>query len=592
LKHEVILCRGLLAFFFAASVAACGQTPSPPFLNVLDLSADGSSNPLLLVQGGEAASTQGIEVTSQSLSTATGGGIMTPQPTGFGGITLLQTSAATATAVQGSPMFSICGQQLTGSGAGTSTAACWNWQVTGAAGLNGEDILSLTRTNPSSTTNTTLLGPSALNISTGFINGTGNHSGQLTIGALPSGDTDLSADLITVVGGFTTSNNTAAKGNALQLFPGWLSNPNTNAGALEGPLQIGMVVKGTGSSTTNSLLACYTSAQTAMPCGTAGVALTAPLLGVYSPLGCDVKTGTCSTGGSAAVVAPPSRAQVAQFSSTATTWSAGTPVCRDPASGHGSYALASATVACPIGQAVGVAVGDSGPLTVHSVDLDFAPQGTTSSGGSTTYATAAASLTMAPAGTVACSDGSGNITTSNCATVSTSGQGWTMLPTITYTPTANTATALVAGASNVRVLQVVIPTKIVIGHADMNVVGLSASSGQSMTFGLYDTTGTKVLDAGTFDCSAGGLTGAKQNAASATILPGVYYYAWGATATDCTTNSVPGATNVQTLLGLGGAKRYGTVTGATLTSGSLPMTITLTNISNTGTPLPVTLIEP
>ncbi|MGA7221095.1 MAG: hypothetical protein WBX38_22460 [Candidatus Sulfotelmatobacter sp.] len=114
-----------------------------------------------------------------------------------------------------------------------------------------------------------------------------------------------------------------------------------------------------------------------------------------------------------------------------------------------------------------------------------------------------------------------------------------------------------------------------------------------MTFGLYDVTGAKVLDAGTFDCSAGGTTGAKQNSTtSATILPGVYYYAWGSTATDCTTNSVPGASNVQALLSLGGAKRYGTVTGASLTSGVLPSTITTSNINNSGTALPVTVIEP
>jgi hypothetical protein len=167
-----------------------------------------------------------------------------------------------------------------------------------------------------------------------------------------------------------------------------------------------------------------------------------------------------------------------------------------------------------------------------------------------------------------------------------------MLPLISYSPVAGAAAALVAGTNNVRVLQLVVATKIVIGHADIDVTGLSASTGQSITFGLYDTSGNKVFDAGTFDCSSGGTTGAKQNTASATILPGVYYYAWGSTATDCTTNSIPGSPAVQGLFGLGGAKRYGTVTGAALSSGVLPATITLTNISNTGTPIPLTLIEP
>lgn len=337
------------------------------------------------------------------------------------------------------------------------------------------------------------------------------------------------------------------------------------------------------------------SAQTAVPCNSSMITnpLTAPLLGVYSPLGCPVSLMSCSTGGSAGVVAPPSRAVVTQAPmSSPATWAAGTPVCRDPSSGHESYSVLSTTGSCPIGQAVGVAVGDASSNTIHLVDLDFAPQGTTSSGNSTTYATAAASVATAAAGTVACADGAGNVTTSNCATVAASGQGWTMLPTVTYSPVPNSAAALVAAANNIRVLQIVIPTQIVVGHADMFVQALSASAAQSMTFGLYNVTGAKVLDAGKFDCSSGGTTSAKQNTASATILPGVYYYAWGSTATDCMTNSLSTASNVQALLTLGSAKRLGTVTGASLTSGNLPASITLANISNTGTPLPVTLIEP
>ncbi len=476
---------------------------------------------------------------------------------------------------------------------GTSTPACWNLQVTGTAGLNGQDILQLFRTTASTATNITLQVPDALNIAAGSIVSGINHAGQLTIGALPSGDTDISSKVVTVVGGFTSSLSSTAKANPLQLFPGWLSNPNVAATALEGALQIGMMAKGMGSSSTNYLLACYTSAQTAVPCGTLANPPTAPLLGVYSPLGCNVLTGACSTGGSAAIIAPPSRAFVAQSGTVATTWGAGSPVCRDTTTGNGSFAAVSTTGSCPLGQAVGVAVGDgSSTITQHLVDLDFAPQGTTSSGNATTYATASASLNAA-AGTVTCTDGLGNITTTNCAAVSASGQGWLMFPTITYVPVNPTAAALVTTANTVRVFQVVIPTKIVVGHADMFVQALSVSATQSVTFGLYDVTGAKVLDAGTFDCSAGGTTGAKQNSTtSATILPGVYYYAWGSTATDCTTNSVPGASNVQALLSLGGAKRYGTVTGASLTSGVLPSTITTSNINNSGTALPVTVIEP
>lgn len=399
----------LILVLTLACASATAQTPIPsPLLVLQDADGDSASLPLLLVQGGGASSTQGIKVTGQ-FNMPDGGAITTFQPTGFGGITLLQTSKATSGAVQGSPIFSICGQQLTGTGSGNSTPACWNLQVTGTGGLNMQDILLLSRTTANSTNNITLQVPDALNIAPVNFTGTTPHSGQLTIASYPSADTDISGKYVTVVGGFTTSGDSLAKANPLQLFPGWLQSPNSASSALEGALQIGTMVKaGTGS--TNYQLACYSSAQTAQPCGSLTNPLTAPLLGVYSPLGCP-PTGSCSTGGSAAIVAPPSRAFVAQSGTTSTTWTAGTPVCRDTSSTlNGSYAAASTTGSCPIGQAVGVAVGDAtSTLTMHLVDLDFAPQGTTSSGSGTTYATAAASLATAPSGNLLASDGSGNV---------------------------------------------------------------------------------------------------------------------------------------------------------------------------------------
>ena len=420
-------------------VSAIAQTIPNPLLVLQDSASDGATLPLLSVQGGASSSTQGIQVTS--LTTGTGGGLTTFQPAGYGGITLLQTGAATSTAVQGSPIFSMCGQQYTGSG--TSTPACWNWQVTGTAGLNAQDILSLFRTTSNSTSNITFQVPDALNIAAGSFTGTTGHGGQLTIGSLPSGDIDLSKKYVTLVGGFTSSSDTGAKANPLQIFPGWLSSPSTNAGALEGPLQIGMMVKGMGSSSNYNLLACYTSAQTGTPCGNLSNPLTAPLLGVYSPLGCPPVGSPCSTGGSAAIVAPPGRALVAQSSPTGTTWAAGTAVCRDTT--NGSRAIASTTGSCPIGQAVGVAVGDSGSTTTHLVDLDFAPQGTTSSGNATTYATANASLGSAAAGNLLASDGSGNLGSSGVS------DGFTTTPYVAQVVAVDNATGQTGSIGNTQI---------------------------------------------------------------------------------------------------------------------------------------------
>ncbi|MGA7219205.1 MAG: hypothetical protein WBX38_12860 [Candidatus Sulfotelmatobacter sp.] len=207
--------------------------------------------------------------------------------------------------------------------------------------------------------------PGALN----FAAGDGANGGQLTIGSVPSSAVDLSAKPVTIVGGFTTSNvigPPSSKAGALQLFPGFLNSttPNSNATILEGPLQIGMAVKG---NQADGLLACYTTtAQTATAC----TDVKSALLGVYFTV------GNGSTHGSNGVITPPGRASVTSNSST--TWTAGNEICRDPS--NPSEAIAATSGACPLGQAVGVAAGDSGSGTSHLVDLDFSNQGVGASG--------------------------------------------------------------------------------------------------------------------------------------------------------------------------------------------------------------------
>lgn len=418
MKGKITL-RGIFPAFiliFATYSSAFAQG-TPPFLNVIDSSGDGTAQPLALVTGGAGSSTQGIQVTSKT--SGTGGSLPSTslQPTGQGGITLLQTGAAASgsTGGQNSPMLSLCAQQWTtnpppGSGSG-SNPQCWNLQVLGGGNSNGnanpQDIIQLTRTTVNTTNNTTFLVPTALNFASGSIDTSGtNHGGQMTIGALPSGDADLSSAYITLVGGFTSNTGSNAKANPLQLFPGWLSSPNAASSAYEGALQIGMIVKGAGSTSNYGQLACYTSAETATTCGS----VTAPLLGVYSPLGCQPPFTTCSTGSSAAVVAPPGRASVA--SKSGDYWPAGTEVCRDPA--NPSYGIKAAS-ACPLGQALGAASGDDTTLacypscTTHSVDLNFSDQGVGSHGSTTQVQL---SDGTGAAGNFAKFDSAGNVTDS------------------------------------------------------------------------------------------------------------------------------------------------------------------------------------
>ncbi|MGA7220400.1 MAG: hypothetical protein WBX38_18945 [Candidatus Sulfotelmatobacter sp.] len=152
-----------------------------------------------------------------------------------------------------------------------------------------------------------------------------------------------------------------------------------------------------GNGTANEL-ACYSGTQqTATTCSTA----TASLLGVFF-----TTFANGSPGGSVAVIAPPGRATVAS-STSGLVWTAGWPVCRDTA--NLGFATSSGSP-CPIGQAVGVAVGDLNPnaLPTHAVDLDFSDQGVGSSGTSTIYATADTTVGMAPAGGVLVTDSSGD----------------------------------------------------------------------------------------------------------------------------------------------------------------------------------------
>lgn len=87
----------LLSVFFASScLVTVGQTISTPIVNVQDSPSDSATQPLVLVQGGQTATTLGVEITASTttspqtnplttLSTIMGNG-----SGGFGGLSLVQ----------------------------------------------------------------------------------------------------------------------------------------------------------------------------------------------------------------------------------------------------------------------------------------------------------------------------------------------------------------------------------------------------------------------------------------------------------------------------------------------------------------------
>lgn len=356
------------------------------------------TQPLLLVQAAATASSLGVEITSQSTTSASTNlpPLSTIMPSGYGGLSLVQLGQATSGAVQGSPVLAMCGQQYTGTG--SSGYACWNWQVLGSTGTNQQDVLQLSRTTTNSTGNLTVLFPAAINLATAPTSTGG--AGQITVGPqpIPGGGANV---LSTFTGADTNSNGTAAVAGTTQIWPGFLQSPSSNTGAQEGAIEIGQGYK-PGAITANDL-ACIVTTNTAQYAGNC-TSTSQSLVGVF--------ISVAASGSSGVALRPPSRATVASASST--TYTAGTPVCRDPS--NPSEAIDTG-VPCQLGQQVGTAVGDPSAGTTHLVDLDFSSQQVGSSGNATTYATAASSLGSASAGSVACADGSGNVTTSGCGTI-------------------------------------------------------------------------------------------------------------------------------------------------------------------------------
>jgi hypothetical protein len=373
-KTNAILSRGLLALvLFLPLTQTFGQTATAPFFTITDFASDGTTSPLLLLTGGQTSSTVGAEITSQSTSLTTTnlpnlGAIM---GTGFGGLALIQTSPATSNGTTGtgqaSPFFCISGNQWNGTvmPSGASVAAVWCLHVHGdpiAATKDIQDVIEWTRPtgtgygNP--TNDITMLFPAAINLAA---------AGQITVGPNVSSSLDVSGDLSTFTGRKTNnqgSMTTVPVAGPITIEPGQLTalsllSSGTPPAGVEGALQI-LQSYIAGASTDIGRLACPSTApQYISDCTLTGAAEN--WIGVFNNI----------SGAQGVTVTPLryGRVPISTTSGNNVAFNTGDFVCKDDVTG--GYVVTNGTTACPIGESIGIAVGESSaPSNArHLVDL-------------------------------------------------------------------------------------------------------------------------------------------------------------------------------------------------------------------------------
>lgn len=365
MKGEVVLriVPPAVALALAAScMPASAQTGTPPLLNILDFSGDSTAQPLVLVTGAQPSSTLGIEVTSQSVTPAgTAPSLSGIMGSGFGGLSLVQLGGATSSTGQGSPFFSICGQQYGTAGVGGQGPDCWSWQVLGGAGSDPTDVLQLIRTTTTNKTfNVTVLFPPSINLATASNPSPINSAGQMTVGPAPYSGPNANVPS-TFTGAGTSDTTSAAVAGPITVEPGQLLATSPDAAALEGALQILQSYRGSnGTMCANcGRLACPSgTAQSVVLCTTTGQAEN--WVGVYNSI----------VGQVGGTITPLRYGRVAVKSSSAVTpWTNGDFVCKDDTTA--SYSEDNSNTPCPIGESIGIAVGDptGTNLSMHLVDL-------------------------------------------------------------------------------------------------------------------------------------------------------------------------------------------------------------------------------
>jgi len=209
---------------------------------------------------------------------------------------------------------------------------------------------------------------------------------------------------------------------------------------------------------------------------------------------------------------------------------------------------------------------------------------TLSNSGGTELMTASGSFST---GDILVADGSGDSTDSTVAIFnagSGAGANYAVLPVVSYPQSAGTNQVVESAANKVRVIQFILPYKLVVGHVS---AGVTTTSTGSFNIGIYSSNGnTKWVDSGSLSCATAAVVGA--SITQVTLQPGVYYEAVAATDTTCGLSGMAGATGIANLFNLN-ATRVGTATN-TLSGGLLPGT--LSTITGGSTPLIFALVEP
>jgi hypothetical protein len=330
-----------------------------------------------------------LQIINQSNSTG-GATLPTPFGSGMGGIDILQNAKAVSSNYP-SPYFQMCAQQLLGMGTPVSAPGCWQLRVDAGSGANPQDVIEWTRlATTNQTHNITMLWPAQINIAS---------RGQITVGPEPL-LTGASANTPSTFTGQTNLSTAAGLGAGfITIEPGQLQAGTGADGSIEGSLQIlqGYIVSNV--SVTDGRLACPTGAtgasQVVQPCTNTGAAEN--WVGVFNS----------SIPGQLALQPPPNtgvtltpvrygRVPILSAGTTGVTFHNGDFVCKDDA--NASYVVNSAN-ACPVGESIGIAVGDTASPATTSHLVDLVPQASALLQSYWTNGPTAGSVTIATSGT-------------------------------------------------------------------------------------------------------------------------------------------------------------------------------------------------
>lgn len=170
-------------------------------------------------------------------------------------------------------------------------------------------------------------------------------------------------------------------------------------------------------------------------------------------------------------------------------------------------------------------------------------------------------------------DGSGGVT---IGVTNISSGGYLVGPTLGFPQTTGASANLVTTSNTVRVALFFVAASMTLTKSATQVVG--GSNGTKFSFGIYNSSGTKVIDSGIFTVAGTGIQ--TSTFGSVTLTPGFYYFAQTTdnnVGVQCTSLSL-GSTTLAALLN-SNLVVYGTAANAS-TAGSLPSTLGVVSAEN------------